>query len=140
MANELEHVGVLGMHWGHRKARPGKETVATANRILNDRHSTREARTDAMTRIGVDQRGRTIKDFNPASRKEIKAAKSFVEKYKMTPLQEKNFKERERNRKIGLAITSVYAGVLLTGIFAPGVIRTAAWVTGKTTYIGPARP
>jgi hypothetical protein len=128
----LEHIGVIGMKWGHRKARPSKAVVRTANALLKNRkNATEEELNDALASIGVNRKGRRIKGFDPASPEGMAQAKAFVEKYsKHSALLE------QKNRERGMKQIAVIAGLSVIALLSPAVLKTLAWATGTTTYIG----
>lgn len=126
--NELQHFGIPGMRWGHRRARPTKETVSTANKILNNQKGFgSKATEEALRRIGIDAKGKQIKDFNPASPKEVAAAKRFVEKYNSEKYSSFSTPQRtSRGKKILKGALIVVGSVIAVNFVADKV----AWATG----------
>lgn len=53
--NDLQHFGVMGMHWGQRKTYPGTKAITDrANKVLNNPKSTQKELDSALESIGVN--------------------------------------------------------------------------------------
>lgn len=119
MTKHLQHIGVLGMHWGKRKAR----NLSPSTQHL----SKKGGKTSIVTRRFGDKKIIRRVPANPAR------VKSFLEERKKQKIAELN----SRSRKASIILIAGYGALLAGPFIARTVIPKIAWAAGTVVSNSP---
>lgn len=109
MENELKHVGILGMKWGHRKARSVSSNTTSSTRLTSRQLRPHLIKTTTTTKIIKNPSKKEIQDF---------------------------IKERKALRIKNLKATAIQIAAITALVGTMKVAEVIAWNTGKVISNG----
>jgi len=123
MSDDLKHIGISGMRWGHRKAESSAPSSADHNRAMANRNpfkTTVKGYSESHRRLALERRVEKIQrhgrytDKTPAKTMSNDEIKAFMKNPVMKKtLKTVNQKEKEKAAQITLALFAAGYGALV---------------------------